>query len=672
MAETVLFAEQTVTGFAYSNAFACFANGVNPAPFVPVQGRSYIVNWDGEQFQRTAFSFVAADGASCIGIGNTIMTGTDSGEPFLIVYDATNGYFYFFSTETDSSHTISVLLQEKSEAVLLEKRTIDNFVYVADTGIYRPNPTYIEIETDTLFVDGERYKITWDDVVYYCTSEDGKVGNQHLSYGKIGPGEPFTMLSFDGCVFFYTTLPGTSHTVEISQVEQPIVLKDRNNNDVPYDGTSVLKLPTADGGTRMFIEGEAEATTVSLDFSQGDMEVVPDAKKLFNRVSIPTPVGLVPENIPKGRTIAGVKGELSVGGEVNIKDKPIRFYDPYGNVIYGYSRAEIQEMTALPAGPALSGLTFERWTHTLEELKAVTYFADVGPMYKKGSTPAIVLLIDTLTDNMSIKINYINLYASTVIYWGDGSTTSITTSSSSGKQTTHTYTTAGKYIIAIATTQTSNSGYFKLGYYQSSYYYGALGTQVPGGYDTSYGNATVENSLISILASSNKSTGLYAGGMSELLNNAGASIRLQFVSNYGALNPDSRVFIHCSSLKVFAGTPPYRITGKMFYGTFALERAIIKHSNMGSSDISANAFVGCDSLKELVCDNTTSISDVNMNSKWAMLMTSETPPTVKATSPQWGKYPIYVPDSAVEAYKTASGWSNAAAYILPASQYPDK
>lgn len=653
MAETVLFAEQTVTGFAYSNTFACFANGVNPAPFVPEQGRSYIVNWDGEQFTRTAFSFVAADGASCIGIGNTIMTGTDSGEPFLIVYDATNGYFYFFSTETDPSHTISVLLQEKSETVLLEKRTIDNFVYV--DGIYRPNPTYIEIETDTLFADGERYKITWDDVVYYCTSEEGKVGNQHLSYGEIGPGEPFTMLSFSGCVFFYTTLPGTSHTVEISRVEQPIVLKDRNNNDVPYDGTSVLKLPTADGGTRMFIEGEAEATTISLDFSQGDMEVIPDAKKLFNKVSIPTPVGLVPENIPKGRTIAGVKGELSVGGEVNIKDKPIRFYDPYGNVIYGYSRAEIQELTALPAGPALSGLTFERWTHTLEELKAVTYFADVGPMYKYGSNPATVLIVRTQNANTNIALCFELSSAKGTIYWGDGSSSTLSASVSK------TYASAGVYNIAIVLT----SGMAYLGKTASNYQHNVMNNSVTSmATSDAYLTGTTNCNLLSVLIGSYIYLSMYPLSINFLLLND----RLKFVSMYQKASGRgyTKQFSNCPGLHTIACNQGLIVSANyMFWCCVSLKKLFV------SGVIGEKTFEGCDSLEEVIYGSG-KINAPMMNKQWAMLMTTETPPTIGATNPQWGKKPIYVPDSAVEAYKTASGWSDAAAYILPASQYPDK
>lgn len=220
MAERVLFAEQTVSGFAYSSAFGCFANGVNPAPFIPEQGCSYIVNWDGEQFSRTAFTFTAPDGASCIGIGNTIMAGVDSGEPFLIVYDATNGYFYFFSTETDSSHTVSVLVQEQS-------------------------------------------------------------GNG-------------------------------------------IILKNRDGKDVSYEGVTAIQIPNAEGGMQKYVDSDtvpkAEETTVALEFSEGDMEVVPDDGTLFSKVTIPVPENMVAENIANGVNIAGIlgtcKGALIAVGNV--------------------------------------------------------------------------------------------------------------------------------------------------------------------------------------------------------------------------------------------------------------------------------------------------------------------------------------------------------------------
>lgn len=57
-------------------------------------------------------------------------------------------------------------------------------------------------------------------------------------------------------------------------------------------------------------------TEVTLDFSEGDMEVVPDAGKLFSKVSIPVPENLIPENIAKDVVVAGIKGIHEGGVEV--------------------------------------------------------------------------------------------------------------------------------------------------------------------------------------------------------------------------------------------------------------------------------------------------------------------------------------------------------------------
>lgn len=59
---------------------------------------------------------------------------------------------------------------------------------------------------------------------------------------------------------------------------------------------------------------ESVETTVNLDFSSGDMEVTPAEGQAFEKVSIPTPANLIPENIMEGVDIAGIIGSLAAGG----------------------------------------------------------------------------------------------------------------------------------------------------------------------------------------------------------------------------------------------------------------------------------------------------------------------------------------------------------------------
>lgn len=59
---------------------------------------------------------------------------------------------------------------------------------------------------------------------------------------------------------------------------------------------------------------ESVETTVELDFSEGDMVLIPESGQLFEEVNIPTPANLIPENIAEGVEIAGIIGKLAAGG----------------------------------------------------------------------------------------------------------------------------------------------------------------------------------------------------------------------------------------------------------------------------------------------------------------------------------------------------------------------
>lgn len=68
-------------------------------------------------------------------------------------------------------------------------------------------------------------------------------------------------------------------------------------------------------------EPETEETTVTLDFTDGDMKVTPSDGKLLSKVDIPKPETLVPENIAKDVTIAGVTGVHEGGGGSSEEDE---------------------------------------------------------------------------------------------------------------------------------------------------------------------------------------------------------------------------------------------------------------------------------------------------------------------------------------------------------------
>lgn len=380
-----------------------------------------------------------------------------------------------------------------------------------------------------------------------------------------------------------------------------IVLKDRDGNPVTYPGINAIQVVTADGEETLFTSGEAGGGTGS---------------------------GVLDEN------------------------KPIRFYDPYGDVLYAYTKEEIQELEELPAGPVLRGVTFETWTHTLDELKQITYYADVGPTYKYGSYPADVLIIETIAASTAVALKLDISSITGTIYWGDGSSTSI------AKSTSHTYAQAGEYIIAIASNST---GVIRLGLVESSYSYNVVGGNSININTTSssYVNGTTSYFLKSIIGSTRSFYNMYYTNVNSAVLNS----TLKFVSLYGddALGYNSKCFMHCSALQVVASKRKLGNFGYAFCMDASLRRIYVNNAPN-------SALMGCSSLKEVMY-GAGAISISKMNVQWAMLMTSTTPPTISATNPVWGTKPIYVPDAAVDTYKAAAGWSTAADYIVPASQY---
>lgn len=362
----------------------------------------------------------------------------------------------------------------------------------------------------------------------------------------------------------------------------------------------------------------------------------------------------------KSGDLATEIGDLCNGSsDRNPDSKPIRFYDPYGNVLYGYTRAEAQELTELPPGPTLSGVTFDRWTHTLEEIKNTQYFAEVGPQYKLNGNPCTVLIVDVYAANRSFTFNA-DLWSSDMkmtVSWGDGtSSTTLTGSSSTRKRSaSHTYTTAGRKIIAVIASGTPGG----LGLYQSNYYYPPIGP----GINMSYvaGSVTPDYSLRSILIGTYNTSNypVYVGTATHCVG-------LTFVSTYKqSSRSGSSAYKLCPALRAIAGETAHRSVSSGYFQRCANLRRVWVNGS-----IAAGTFAECDALQEIIFGDGT-INEPNMNVNWAMLMTTETPPTIGATSPVWGDKPIYVPDSAVDAYKTAAGWSSAANCILPRSQYPD-
>lgn len=564
---------------------------------------------------------------------------------------------------------------------------------------YEAFNAYVGLTEAITFTEGSNYIVVWDGTEYESTAttasfngSDG-LGIGNLAIAGVGEdtGEPFVMGTPYGATetTLLTTATDETHTIAVYLVEEDaptvtdtLVLLDNQGIEQHFTGVKGLKVLTTGGAEQTFIAGEAVEKTVNLDFSGGDMEVIPEDGTLYKKVTVPQPLTLVPENIAKDVNVAGVIGTLSGGsGGEHSKSKPIRFFDVYGDVICSFTRAEIRKMTELPEGPKIDGLTFDKWNYTLEQLQSELYFADVGPFYKKGSDPATLIVIHTTeaNRNVTLSFNYVRKGSGTGyvnVDWADGSTISqLSTTSdllkSSPSTLNHTYSLAGTY-IAIVTTK---SAYVQLG----------------DNYERSFATSICGARFQDTGTRANLVTGMYKPDVCSFIRSISAR---HFVDNLG----------FCNALRFVCGEMDFprnttncgmvagcgALQGLSIHGSIAIvegwtpteyrNKSPLNFSNWEGTTISrlttsATNFItgniGNPSLKEVYVDITgSSINPTMMNVEVSLLFNKTTPPTIN-TTPEWGTKPIYVPDEAIELYKAADKWSTVADYIYPASAYPD-
>lgn len=132
-------------------------------------------------------------------------------------------------------------------------------------------------------------------------------------------------------------------------------------------------------------------------------------------------------------------------------NKPIRFYDPYGNLVYSYTVGEFSELAELPPLPEIKGLTGQGWNWSLEKILEVGDEIEIGSLYitDDGSTRIYVELIE---ETLNPKIGFRQMTANSVaVDWGDGSP--LETSDIAGEDTMvsieHQYSKPDSYTIRL-------------------------------------------------------------------------------------------------------------------------------------------------------------------------------------------------------------------------------
>ena len=130
-----IFTKRTVDGFAQEPTFGSYTPGaVTPPEFVLETGKTYIVYWDGEEYECKAKAF-SGYGVTMSVIGNAEIIGLPSNnEPFLITYNDVLNDSCLFSLEAVSSHEVGIWEKVVQEIVLQDKTITENGTYSADEG----------------------------------------------------------------------------------------------------------------------------------------------------------------------------------------------------------------------------------------------------------------------------------------------------------------------------------------------------------------------------------------------------------------------------------------------------------------------------------------------------------------------------------------------------------
>ena len=308
--------------------------------------------------------------------------------------------------------------------------------------------------------------------------------------------------------------------------------------------------------------------------------------------------------------------------------KPVVLYDYDGTVIASYTAAEFANLSSYPIPPSHEYLTFDEYNHYLEDAKAYVDeygFLNIGATYSTtdGATKLFVTLSDgALTPNLKLGID-----GSVDVDWGDGSThdTMVGTDVDTPVYQSHTYSTAGNYVISFSVTGDAKissgvlvslipnnvdiyaltvkkifiCGNISIGDDAFARHYTLSEIMISNGVDTSIGSYAFYS------CSSLKSITIPSGITSIELcafnycNNLASVILSDTITDIG-----DEVFDSCNSLKSI--TIPYSITsigGRAFYYCTSLTNIIIPY---GIEYIYQATFSYCTALTSIIIPDSVS------------------------------------------------------------------
>lgn len=140
------------------------------------------------------------------------------------------------------------------------------------------------------------------------------------------------------------------------------------------------------------------------------------------------------------------------GGNPHAERNDVNFLDYDGSVLYSYTARDFANLSALPSNPTHSGLTAQGWNWTLADAKTLVASAggiDIGQNYVTDDNKTR-LYISVFNPELPVDIRLATTSGnSALIDWGDGNTTTVTSTNAS-TTSTHTYGSPGYYCIKLS------------------------------------------------------------------------------------------------------------------------------------------------------------------------------------------------------------------------------